>query len=73
MKQLHEGVHRKRPEFRPNIRILHHNNVPANKVLSIKKFLAQKLTTEIEYPTHSPDFTLNDFWLSVKVKFVLKG
>jgi hypothetical protein len=30
IKQLHEGVHRKRPELWPNNWILHHNNVLAH-------------------------------------------
>jgi len=34
LKQLHEVVHRKRPELQPNDWILHHDNAPAHKVLS---------------------------------------
>jgi hypothetical protein len=36
-----------KPELRPNDWILHHNNAPANKVPSIKEFLAQKSVTEM--------------------------
>jgi transposase len=55
LKQLHEAVHRKRPELWPNNWILHHNNAPAHEALSVKQFLAQKLITEMEYPPYSPD------------------
>jgi hypothetical protein len=42
LKQLHEVVHRKRPELWPSDWILHHNNDAAHKSLSVKQFLAQK-------------------------------
>jgi hypothetical protein len=50
LKWLLEAVHRKRPKFWPIIWILHYNNAPANKVLSVKQFLAQKSITEMEHP-----------------------
>jgi hypothetical protein len=37
-----EAVHRKMPKLWPNNWILHHNNAPAHKALSVKQFLAQK-------------------------------
>jgi hypothetical protein len=43
MKQLHKAVGRQRPELWPNDWILYHDNVPANKALSVKQFLAQKM------------------------------
>jgi hypothetical protein len=46
LKWLHEAMHRKRSERYPNNWILHHDNAPAHKVLSVKQFLAQKLNTE---------------------------
>jgi hypothetical protein len=42
-------------------------------VLSVKQFLAQKLTTVIKHPPCSPDLAPNDFWLLPKVKSFLKG
>jgi hypothetical protein len=60
-------VHRKRPELWPNIWILHHDNAPANKAISVKQFLAQKSITEMEHPSCS------DFWLFPKIKSASKG
>jgi hypothetical protein len=62
LKRLREAVHRKRHEIWPNDLILHHDNVPAHKVLSVKWFLAQKSIIEMEHPTNSPDLAPNDFW-----------
>jgi hypothetical protein len=36
-------------------------NAATHKALSFKKFLAQKLITEMEHPLSSPDLALNDF------------
>jgi hypothetical protein len=57
LKWLHEAMHRERPTNW----ILHHDNVPAYKALPVKQFLAQKSISEIEHPSYSPDFALNDF------------
>jgi hypothetical protein len=43
-------VYRERPELWPNYRILHHNNSPDHKALSVKQFLAQNSITETELP-----------------------
>jgi transposase InsO family protein len=48
-------VHRKRPELWPSDRILHHDNVPAHKALSVRQFLPQKSITIIEHTPYSPD------------------
>jgi hypothetical protein len=69
LKQLHEDVRRKRP----NDWILHHDNDPTHKMLSVKHFLAQKLITEMEHPPYYPDFSTNDLWLFQKIKSALKG
>jgi fatty acid-binding protein DegV len=50
LKQLHEAVRRKRPERCSNRLVLHHDNAPAHKALSVKNFLAQKSITEMEHP-----------------------
>jgi len=49
------GKQWKRPELWPNNWILHCDNAPANKALSVKQFLAQKSITEMEHPPFSPD------------------
>jgi hypothetical protein len=36
LKRLREAVYRKRPELWPNDWILHHDNAPAHKALSVK-------------------------------------
>jgi hypothetical protein len=66
-------VRRNRLELWPNDWILHHDNAPAHKALSVKQFLPQKLVTEMEHPSCSPDWALDDFCLLPKVKFALKG
>jgi hypothetical protein len=46
---------------------------PAHKALSVKQFLAQKLITEMEYPSYSHHLAPNDFWLFTTIKFALEG
>jgi hypothetical protein len=72
-KRLSEIVRRRKPELSPNNWILHHDNAPAHKTLSVKQFLAQKSITEIEHPPCSLDFAPNDFCLFLNVKSALKG
>jgi hypothetical protein len=43
VERLHETAHRKRPELWPSDWILHHDNAPANKVLSVKQFLPPEI------------------------------
>jgi histone-lysine N-methyltransferase SETMAR len=66
-------MRRKRPELWPNDWILHHNNAPAHKVLSVKQFLTQKSITEMQHPPYSPDLAPNNFWLFTKIKCALRG
>jgi hypothetical protein len=54
------AMRRKRPELWSNDWILHHDNAPAHRALSDKKFLAQKPITKMEHPLYSPDLALND-------------
>jgi hypothetical protein len=63
----------KRPELRPDVWILHHDNAPAHKALSVEQFLAQKSITEMEHPLYSPDLVPHDFWPFPKMKSALKG
>jgi fatty acid-binding protein DegV len=71
--RLREAVGRKRSELWPNDWILHHNNAPAHKALSVKQFLAQKSITEMKHPSYSSDLAPNDFWLFPKIKSASKG
>jgi hypothetical protein len=73
LEQLDEALHRERPEIWPSDWILHHDNAPAHKVLTVQHFLAQKLITEMEHPHCTLNVTLNDFWLFPKIKSALKG
>jgi hypothetical protein len=54
-------VDRHMPELWPNDWILHHDNAPAHKALSVKQFLAQKLITEMKHPPYPSDLNLNYF------------
>jgi hypothetical protein len=65
-------VRRKRPEIWPSDWILQNDNASANKVLSVKQFLAQKSFIQMEYPNFSPDLDPNDFWLFPEIKSALK-
>jgi hypothetical protein len=71
--RLRGALHRKRPELWPNNWILHYNNAPAYKVLSVRQFLAQKSITKMEYRPCSRDLSPNDLWLFPKIKSALKG
>jgi hypothetical protein len=53
LKQLHEAVHRKRPELWANDLVLHHDNAPTRKVLSVKQFMASNSITEMKHPPSS--------------------
>jgi len=67
LKRLLETVRRERPELWPTDWILHHNDAPAHKALSVKQFLAQKSITEMEHPPCSSDLAPNDFLRFPKV------
>jgi histone-lysine N-methyltransferase SETMAR len=73
LKRLLEAVPRKRPELWPNDWILHHDNAPAHKALSVKQFLVQKSIIEMQHLSYSPDLAPNDFWLFPEIKSALKG
>jgi hypothetical protein len=66
-------VHRKWQELWPKGWILHHNNAPAQKVLSVEQFVAQKSIIGMEHPPCSPDLPPCAFRLFQKTKFALKG
>jgi hypothetical protein len=72
LKQLLVALHRKMPELWPNGWILHHDNAPDHKALSVKQFLAQKSITEMENPSYSSALAPNNVWLFPKIKSALK-
>jgi len=54
--RLCEKVRGKGPAlFANNSWILHHDNAPAHTALSVRKFLAAKQISVLEYPAYSPD------------------
>jgi hypothetical protein len=63
----------KRSELLPSDWILHHDNVPAYMMLSVRPFLAQKSINEMKHTPSSSDLALNGFWQFPKIKSVLKG
>jgi len=71
--KLREHVRRKRPELWRNGWILHQDNAPAHKALSVKQFLANKNITVFEHPPYSPDLAPCDFYLFPKIKSALNG
>jgi hypothetical protein len=73
LKRLREAVHRKRPELWPNDWILHHDNDPAHKALSVKQFLPQISITKIKHSPYSPYLAPNDLLPFPKIKSSLKG
>jgi hypothetical protein len=73
LKPLYEAVRRKRPELWSNDWIFHHDNASADKALSVKGFLPQKLVTKTEHQPYSTDLAPNDFWLFSETMSALKG
>jgi hypothetical protein len=71
LKRLREIMHGEMPELSPNDWILRHDNDPAHKALSVKKFLAQKSMTEMEHQPYSLHLASNDFWLFQEIKCAL--
>jgi len=72
--RLREKVRWKGPElFANNSWILHHDNAPAHRALSVGEFLATKQITVLEHPVYSLDLVPSDFLLFPKIKEILKG
>jgi hypothetical protein len=61
IRQRNSYVRRRRPELLPTDRIVHHDDAPAHKELSVKQFLPQKSIIEMEHPLCSHDLAPNDF------------
>jgi hypothetical protein len=73
VKLLLEAVQIIRPELWPDDWILHYDNAPAYKALSVKQFLAQKSIIETEHPPPSPDLAPNNLRPFPKINSALKG
>ena len=59
--------------FASNSGIMHHDNTPAHRALSVSEFLATKQISALENPAYSPGLAPNDFFLFPKIKEILKG
>ena len=71
---LRERVRRRRPDMWKNASwILHHDNVPAQNALSVKRYLAKNNIPVMEHPPYSPDLAPCYFFLFPKIKSALKG
>ena len=69
-----ERVPRRRPDMWKNAWwILHHDNVPAQNALSVKRYLGKNNIPVMELPPYSPDLAPCDIFLFPKVKSALKG
>jgi hypothetical protein len=73
LKGLYEAMCTKSPEVWPSVWILHHDNAPAHKALSVRQFLGQISVTEMECTFCSPDLALKDFWLFPEIKSASNG
>jgi hypothetical protein len=60
MTQGIEAMHRKVMKIFPTIGFSTSDNAPAHKVLSVIRFVVQKLITVIDHPPCSPDFIPNN-------------
>jgi hypothetical protein len=64
LKRLCDMVRQKCPELLQSGEwLLHHDNVPAHKALSVKQFLTKNSMTQLLHLPYSPDLTLCDFFL----------
>jgi len=71
---LPERVRRRRPDMWKNASwILHHDNAPAHKALSVKRYWAKNNIPVMEHPLYSPDLAPCDIFLFPKIKSALKG
>ena len=68
MKRLREKIRRKRADLKKdNSWILHHDNAPSHKAITVNKFLANNSTNIIEQPPYSPDMAPANFFLFPKL------
>ena len=53
--------------------MLHHDNAPCHKAISVIEFLAKKGIPVVPQTPYSPDLSPCDFFLFPKLKFLLQG
>ena len=53
--------------------LLHHDNAPAHKAISVRQLLVKKQIRALDHPPYSPDLAPCDFWLFPRLKAVMKG
>jgi hypothetical protein len=74
LKRLRETGRTKRPEICPNDLIIHYDNVPVHKVLTVNQFLAQKSINELLHISYSSDLAPNVLRLfKKKINSALNG
>ncbi|UYV82425.1 hypothetical protein LAZ67_21002056 [Cordylochernes scorpioides] len=74
LRRLLESIRKKRPEkLISGEWMLHHDNAPANRALSVGAFLTKNSMLTMPHPPYSPDLAPNDFFLFSRMKSVLKG
>ncbi|UYV83184.1 hypothetical protein LAZ67_23000093 [Cordylochernes scorpioides] len=74
LRRLRESIRKKRPErWISGEWLLHHDNAPAHRALSLGAFLTKNSMLTMPHPPYSPDLAPNDFFLFPRIKSVLKG
>ncbi|UYV60744.1 hypothetical protein LAZ67_1002091 [Cordylochernes scorpioides] len=72
--RLRESIRKKRPEkWISGEWMLHHDNAPAHRALSVGDFLTKNSMLTMPHPPYSPDLAPNNFFLFPRMKSVLKG
>uniref|UniRef100_A0A2S2NRT1 Mariner Mos1 transposase n=1 Tax=Schizaphis graminum TaxID=13262 RepID=A0A2S2NRT1_SCHGA len=75
-KEVLERLRKRVIWVRPNIKntwVLHHDNAPCHRVISIIQFLAAKNIPVAPQPPYSPNLSPCDFFLFPRIKIHLKG
>ena len=53
--------------------LLHRDNAPAHKAISVRQLLVKKQITALDHPPYFPDLAPCDFWIFPKLKAMMKG
>ena len=53
--------------------VLHHDNAPAHKAISVRQLLLKKQVTALDHPPYSPDLAPCGIWLLPRLIAVMKG
>jgi hypothetical protein len=73
LKQLDEDERTRRLELWPNDLIIYHDNVPAPKALSFKKFLLKYRLLKMKRPPYSHNLAPDDFLMFPNITSAFKG